>query len=252
MKNAVILGATAGVGRAITEMLTDSGYNTIGFHRGRQQFGGLRIHTLLKNDAGSNRGKFFDAFASLEDLHVGPIDIVVHSLTGASTGSIMDIDIPSVESTFNSLAHSFLWWVRSLVKHDMISPTARLIALSNPCPDFYLRNTGVIGAAKAALEAYVKMLAVELGPSGVRVNCIRFGMVRTPAIEKVLDERALYKMTEINNQLTPGGKMQTAADVANVVKLLVSDEGYFINGAIIDATGGATLTLLDDAFYGPR
>ena len=247
MKNAVILGATAGVGRAITETLTDSGYRTLGFHRGNHEVGGLKIHQLVKANA-----SVADVCISDVVKFCNQVDVLVHCITGAAVGSALHTSPEDVERTFENLAHSFLWWANELAEEGLlgVGTSTRLIALSNPCPDFYLRNTGVIGAAKAALEAYVKMLAVELGPSGVRVNCVRFGMVKTPAIEKVLSPTALAAMQKTNEVITPCGRMQTTQDVAQIVKALVSDEMYWLNGAIIDATGGATSTLMDYTFYG--
>ena len=250
MKTAVVLGATAGVGKAIIEQLGCDYYATIGFHRGHYSTKSLRANRLVQHDATDVEIGIEAVKSFLEDDE--QVNVLVHCITGASVGSILTRTRDDVERTFNNLAHSFLEWVQTLYLNEMLSPTARLIALSNPCPDFYLRNTGVIGAAKAALEAYVKMLAVELGPSGVRVNCVRFGMVKTPAIEKVLSETALQHMQKVNERLMPAGRMQTVEDVAKTVKWLVSDNAYWLNGAIIDATGGCTSTLMDAAFYGSR
>lgn len=181
-----------------------------------------------------------------------PVDVLVHSLSGASVGNILHQTPNQAEQTFNCLAHSFLWWVQGLYVTGMLAPGARIIALSNPCPDFYLRNSGVIGSAKAALESYVKSLAAELGPEGYRVNCIRFSTVLTPALAKVMPEAGLMHMHKLHKSIVPAGRMQTADDVAKFVSLMVREESAWMNGAIVDLTGGAPSMLMDYAFYGMR
>jgi NAD(P)-dependent dehydrogenase (short-subunit alcohol dehydrogenase family) len=179
----------------------------------------------------------------------GEIDVFVHSLSGASLGPALAQDERAVARTFNLLAHSFLWWTQELVNLKLLSARgAHLLALSNPCPDFYLQNTGVIGAAKAALEAYVRALAVELGPRWHQVNAMRFSTVLTPALLKVLGPEAVRGLEQLHQRIVPANRIMTAGDVADLVALHLKDR--WTNGAILDATGGATLTLMDKAFHG--
>src|SRR5205814_7842009 len=124
-----------------------------------------------------------------------------------------------IETTFNVMAHSFLWWAQGLHERALLTPNATLIALSNPGAENYLRNSGVIGPAKAALEAYVKALAVEMGRGGRRVFAIRFGAVATPAFEKVVPNWAAT-MNKVHERISPAGRMQTADEIAAFVALL--------------------------------
>jgi 3-oxoacyl-[acyl-carrier protein] reductase len=257
---AVVLGASTGVGAAIAQALVWQQYNVLGFHRGNHQAEAddlnhkLTPHGILVGtDVGASVMAVEDGITRVASLIQKPraIKVLVHSLSGASIGNILTKSPRGIECTFNNLAHSLVWWVQQLVHTDMLAPDARIIALSNPCPDFYLRDTGVIGAAKAALEAYVKTLAVELGPRGHRVNAIRFSTVRTPALEAVMPE-AMERLDKLHQAIVPAGRMQTARDVAQIVTLLVSEAAGWINGAILDCTGGPTLTLMDYAFYGNK
>jgi enoyl-[acyl-carrier protein] reductase III len=74
------------------------------------------------------------------------------------------------DRTFNYLAHSFAYWTQTLHELDLLAPHARILGLTNVLQESLLHNCGLIAAAKAALEMYVRLLAMELGPLGHRVN----------------------------------------------------------------------------------
>jgi enoyl-[acyl-carrier-protein] reductase (NADH) len=181
----------------------------------------------------------------------GATHVLVHALSGASIGNILGTQPQQVEKTFNCLANSFLWWVQELLASGMLMPNASIIGLTSPCSDFYLRNSGVIGPAKAALEAYVKSLAVEIGPMGFRVNALKFGTILTPALEKVLGD-ATANLKELYTHIMPDRRMQTADEIADYVYMLTRPEMKGVNGAILDVTGGQTLKLMDYAFHSSR
>lgn len=262
---AVVLGASTGVGAACARALAEDEYNIFGFHRGHHVDEAKAVYDAVLScdqeaafytmDAGTNLSHVDSALDRIYlggQFGSGKIRVLVHSLSGASVGSILTINAAQIDRTFDCLAHSFLWWVQGLLTRKLLAPEARIIALSNPCPDFYLRNSGVIGAAKAALESYVRTLAVELGPFGHRVNAVRFSTVLTPALEKVIPTAALPRFTQTNDAIMPRGYMLTAEDVARCVVALVGPGMEAMNGAVVDLTGGAVSTLMDFAFGGPR
>jgi NAD(P)-dependent dehydrogenase (short-subunit alcohol dehydrogenase family) len=258
-KQAVVLGCSTGVGSAIAKALAKSGRDIIGFHRGRHNEDARElaryIHfetgadlTLRTLDVGSSPDAVADGCAVVMD-QANCVDVVVHSLSGASLGPAIELNHTQIERTFWNLAHSFLWWARTLVNTDRLAPGCRFLALTNPCTGYYLRDSGVIGAAKSALESYVRTLACELGPKGYRVNGLSFGAVATPSLKKVMPE-AVDRWETLHRSLVPAGAMQTCEDIAELVVQLV-DKPTTINGAIIDGTACSTVKLMDYAFYGP-
>jgi NAD(P)-dependent dehydrogenase (short-subunit alcohol dehydrogenase family) len=246
---AVVLGASTGVGAAIATRLADNDYDVIGFHRGGHPAEAARVPIahMAVQDVGRDATCVEKGLATVRDL-VGShrVAVLVHSLSGAATGDALVMSPERVERTFNHLAHSFLWWAQGLSASGLLAPNAMLVALTNPLPEFYLTNSGVIGAAKAALEAYVRILAVEMGDDDVRVNGVRFSTVMTPALRKVVGESGAASLDQLHRLIVPAGRMTTAVEIAEVVARLVQTP--LINGAIIDATAGATSTLLDYAF----
>jgi 3-oxoacyl-[acyl-carrier protein] reductase len=88
-------------------------------------------------------------------------------------------------------------------------------------------------AAKAGVIGLTKALAKEVGPSGIRVNCVSPGMIDTD-MNKDVDDSAV---SEIADE-TPLGRVGQAEEVAAVMKYLASDDASFITGQVIPVNGG--------------
>ncbi len=90
-------------------------------------------------------------------------------------------------------------------------------------------------AAKAGVIGLTSALAKELGPSGIRVNCVAPGVIDTD-MNRSIDTEALLEL----QQYTPLGRMGTPEEVAAVIAFLASEGASFITGATIPVTGGFT------------
>jgi NAD(P)-dependent dehydrogenase (short-subunit alcohol dehydrogenase family) len=108
-----------------------------------------------------------------------------------------------------------------------------------------LHHCGLIAAAKAALQMYVRHLALELGPHGHRVNLLKFGSIVTPALARMLGPEGVARLEGSMREMIPAGRSCTFEDLGRIVGVLARDEGEWFNGATIDYTGGMTLRLLD-------
>jgi NAD(P)-dependent dehydrogenase (short-subunit alcohol dehydrogenase family) len=97
-------------------------------------------------------------------------------------------------------------------------------------------------AAKAALDMYSRALAVDLGPSGIRVNVVTPGPVKTPGGDEARKSfsDATGAPLDVFTQYVPLGRMGSPDDVAEVVALLASDRGNWLTGANIRVDGGMT------------
>lgn len=257
----LILGASTGSGAAIARAVArDPGLHVIGFHRGHypddarqleREVGdtGRRIE-LHAADAGLPERIPECADLVAQRLGTRRIALVVHAISGASLGHFLasrgDAFEPrQFDKTFNYLAHSFAYWARALHERDLLAPGAQLLGLTNVLHDQILHNCGLVAAAKAALETYVRYLAVELGPFGHRVNLLQYGTVITPALHTVMGPQALARMEATHREMIPAGRMCTVEEVARFVSLLLQPACGWFNGATIDFTGGMTLRLFD-------
>jgi 3-oxoacyl-[acyl-carrier protein] reductase len=91
-------------------------------------------------------------------------------------------------------------------------------------------------AAKFGVIGFTKTWSRELGPKGIRVNAIAPGFIDTPILSTVPDE-VLAKM----RHQVPLRRLGTPEEIANIYAFLASDEASYVNGAVIEASGGMTL-----------
>ena len=88
-------------------------------------------------------------------------------------------------------------------------------------------------ASKGAVDSYIKALAKELGPSGIRVNAVSPGAIDTDMMSGYDDEAKKVICDD-----TPLGKLGSPEEIAEVMFFLQSDKASFITGQIIGANGG--------------
>ena len=88
-------------------------------------------------------------------------------------------------------------------------------------------------ASKAGLIGLTKSLALELGPSGIRVNCVAPGVINT-------DMNAMHSADTMRQlaEETPLGRIGTAAEVADSILYLCSERASFVTGQVLGVTGG--------------
>ncbi len=258
---AVILGCSSGTGAAIARAVAaDPGLDIFGVHRGNFAESATALEGDVRalgrrivmhvGDAATADAAQAGTTALLDQVGPRSVGLLVHSISGASVGHFLpthgDAFHPKqFEKTFNCMAHSFAYWIQALHARDLLAPGARLLGLTNVLHDSLLHNCGLIAASKAALEMYVKALALELGPLGHRVNLVKFNPVITPALARVLDAATMAYIHESNRKMIPAGRMLTVDEVGRVVSYLAREESEWFNGATIDYTGGMTLRLLD-------
>lgn len=269
---ALILGASSGTGAAVARAVAEDpalSLSVFGAHRGNHPEGAAAVEAAVRSagrrahlrvgDAGSAEGAEAGADELLSVAGPRSVSLFVHSIANASVGVLTAESggtLPAVtprqaHKTFDSMAHSFVWWTQALLSRDLLAPGARLLGLSNPMVDQAVRGTALIAASKAALEIYVRHLARELGPRGHRVNLLKFGAVVTEAMRKTFDGPALDRLQAAVTRAVPAGRLLTAEEVARVVCVLSGEAGAFFNGATIDFTGGETQSLLDALVF-PR
>jgi 3-oxoacyl-[acyl-carrier protein] reductase len=91
-------------------------------------------------------------------------------------------------------------------------------------------------ASKFGVIGMVKTWARELGRKGIRANAVCPGFVETPIIASIPD-----KVLETMRERVPMGRLGKPEDIANTYAFLASDEASYINGAVIEVSGGATI-----------
>lgn len=267
MSWAVILGASSGVGESIARCLAEKAEHDIfGVHRGNWpgqarplrasiEAAGRRAEMFV-TDAASEAAAEEGAQRLLAVAGTQSVSVFVHSIASASVGPLVTgnnlVHSAQIESTFTRMAHSFLYWVRALHRHRLLAPDATIIGLTNLMPEHVIRNAGLIAASKAALEQYVRHLAYELGPEGIRVCLLRFGLVVTPAVRRSFSESVLSTLEETMRSNTVSKQLCSPDEVAECVRFLASSSGRFFHGATLDFSGAESHAFFDRLVYGER
>lgn len=138
----------------------------------------------------------------------------------------------------NINARSLLLGAREAVKLMNGRPNGRIIAITSLGSTRVLPNYGVIGVSKAAIDALVRYLGVDLIARGITVNAIAPGVVATHALtffpqhDRIIEEAI---------KRTPAGRLCTPEEVAAVASFLCSESAAMIVGQVITIDGGASL-----------
>jgi 3-oxoacyl-[acyl-carrier protein] reductase len=112
---------------------------------------------------------------------------------------------------------------------DKNIPYGRIVNISTDASQCF-PNQISYGASKAALEAYTKSLAVELGKHNITVNCVAPGPIQTGWIDNELEKQVL--------EVLPIKRLGVPKDIADTVSFLVSEKASWLTGQIIKVSGG--------------
>ncbi|MBI3992678.1 MAG: enoyl-ACP reductase [Candidatus Lambdaproteobacteria bacterium] len=166
------------------------------------------------------------------------LDVIVHSIAMSKReeldGRISDTSLEGFLLAHEVSAYSLL----SLVRHGrplMTGQGGSVLAMSYIGAERASKNYNVMGAAKAALEANVRYLAMELGPEKIRVNAISAGPIRTLSASGIRDFLDLLHDAEAHSALK---RNVTVAEVAHTATFLASDRASGITGQTIYVDGG--------------
>ena len=118
------------------------------------------------------------------------IKILMHSLAFGTLKKFIPGDgelamtKAQLEMTLDVMAHSLVYWTQDLVTNNLITPKARIFAMTSSGGHFSIPYYGAVSAAKASLESHVRQLSLELGHMEISVNAIMAGVTDTPALGK--------------------------------------------------------------------
>ena len=181
-------------------------------------------------------GSLDAAFATLKERW-GRLDIVVHAIASAKReelgGRTSDISLEGFVLAQRVSAYSLIELARAA--RPLMAEGGSLITLTYIGSERATRNYNVMGSAKAALEANVRYLAMELGPERIRVNAISAGPIRTLSASGIKDFLDLLHNAEEKSALK---RNVTQEEVANAAAFLASSLSSGITGQTLYVDAG--------------
>ncbi len=241
-KNALIFGVASAdsIAWGIAKKLHAAGMN---IHLGYQQRFKSRILQLVKGgeipiasynrcDVTSNE-ELSNFFAGVDY----PIDLLVHSIAFAEPQTfakpISEVESSEFATALEISAFSLLPLAKAA--REKMSPEASVIAMTYLGGQRVVANYKLMGIAKAALEATVRELSCDLGPSGIRVNAISAGPVKTLAASQVT---GFDNMLDVYRQVAPMRRLITQDDVGGLAAFLASPLSRNITGQTLFVDAG--------------
>jgi NAD(P)-dependent dehydrogenase (short-subunit alcohol dehydrogenase family) len=234
-KRAVVLGAGQGIGEQAVHALASAGARVACVDVEPERAAtvasgvdGIAVVADVTTRAGAERC-FDEAIVAL-----GGLDVVIDIIGMARYAQVVDLTDDDWDWHFDIvLRHAFL--ATQLGGRALASSGGGAMAfVASVSAITSAPRHGAYGAAKAGLMSLVRTAAVELGPSGVRVNAVAPGVVWTPRVSEFLGEEGRVR----NEENTPLRRIAQPTDIAAALLFLVSDLASFVTGQTLVVDGG--------------
>ena len=230
-RNALVTGASKGIGRAIALELGRAGASVVvHYNSGRDEaeavateIGGRAAQADVSDPAAAR--------ALVEDA--GELDILVNNAGLTRDGLIARMSDDDWETVLRTNLFGAFYTCRAAARGMMRRRAGAIVNVSSIVGVHGNPGQTNYGASKAGLIGFTKSLARELGSRGVRANVLAPGYVTTQLTDVLPDEAKAAMLAN-----TPLGRLGSPEDVARAVRFLVADEASFITGEVLLVDGG--------------
>lgn len=237
MKRALVTGGSGGIGAAICRRLAADGHHVI-VHGNRSLDKAEAVVTAIRAAGGSAEAVAFDVTdraataAALETLlAAGTIQILVNNAGIHADAVFPGMSGEQWDSVIAVSLNGFYNVTQPLTMPMIRTRWGRIITISSVAGLTGNRGQVNYSAAKGALHAASKSLALELASRGITVNAVAPGIIATDMIEGAFDAETI-------KQLVPMKRAGQPEEVADLVAFLASDSAAYISGQVISINGG--------------
>ena len=238
-KSVLVTGGSRGIGREIARRFAELG-------AARVAIGYLRNDRAAEETAAELealgaepvlvRGNVSSTKVIEQVVALGALDVLVHNAATGVARPALETEDKHFDWTMSANVRALIALARAAV--PAMAQGSSIVALSSLGAQRVLENYALVGASKAALEAVVRHLAVELAPRGIRVNAVSAGVVETDALDAFPNRE---QMVAGSLARTPAGRLVEPRDIAGTVVFLCSPEAEMIRGQTIVVDGGFSL-----------
>jgi len=240
-KVALVTGASRGIGAVIAARLAKDGATVVVNYAAAAPGPAQDVVKAITADGGraeavrasvSDEGAVRAMLEQIAARH-GRVDVVVNNAGTWAGAALGEVTAAHYHKLFDLNVLGPLLVTAAAVRHFPASGGGRIVNVSSVAARGAAAGSSVYAASKAAVEAFTRNWAAELGPRGITVNAVAPGTTATEAVAAGPEE---FKRATIAR--TPLGRMGTPADVADVVAFLASDAARWVTGEVIAVSGG--------------
>lgn len=245
-KTALITGGSRGIGRTIVQLFHDAGANVVFTYLTSKNQATHFAEQLRRNSTSDVLAIQTDC-AKKEDIQsavqsvIGrfkTIDILVHNAGIWTEGAVDAMDDSTWLDTVQINLNSAFYLCREIVPVMKKQKSGRIIFIASTAGQRGEAYHSHYAASKGGIISLTKSLADELGPFGIRTNCVAPGWVRTDMTQDVFKDEVFLQKTEQNNPLR---YIAQPDEIAGPVLFLSSGLASYINGEILNVNGGSVL-----------
>lgn len=238
MKTVLVTGASRGIGRQIATTLAQNGYTVIGTYNSTND--GLDLITQLYGVIYTkcNVSDYSDVcalFAHIKDSFKH-LDAVVNCAGVSWVGLLQDMTESDIAKLVSTNLNGTIYVCQQAADIMVKQHAGSIVNISSIWGNNGASCEAVYSATKGGINAFTKALAQELAPSGIRVNAVCPGVIKTDMLN-CFTEEDIKKLADE----TPLGRIGTTQDVADAVEFLLGDRAKFITGQILTVDGGFSM-----------
>jgi NAD(P)-dependent dehydrogenase (short-subunit alcohol dehydrogenase family) len=239
-RKALVTGASKGVGKGIALELARDGCDlAVNYHTDRAgadqtaakicRMG--RKAFVVQGDAG--RAADVDAVMAAVLEQFGRLDILVNNAGCQTWSPLLELKEPDWDRVIDTNLKGCYLCMQRAGRQMRAQGGGSIVNIGSGCSKWPFPSLVDYTASKQGIEGLTKVAAVELGPYGIRVNCVAPGAIE---IERTKQELGDYSRTWAG--LTPLGRIGLPADVGRAVAFLASDDSSFVTGQTLWVDGG--------------
>ncbi len=231
MRNIIVTGGSRGIGAAIVRRFAENGDNVVFFYRSDDRSAAEVGVPCIKGDI-RDPEEVRKMITRAAD-YLGGIDVLVNNAGIAHSALMTDITDTDYNAMIGTDLSGAFYCCRQAIPYFLRNHSGAIVNISSMWGEVGASMEVHYSAAKAGLIGLTKALAKELGPSGVRVNCVTPGMIDTDMNKGYTKEDIAAIVDE-----TPLVRIGKPEDVAEAVFFLASDKASFITGQVLGVNGG--------------
>ncbi len=224
MKNYLVIGASSGIGKALSEMLSQDDNQVFGTY-----------HSNTFEDAGNIKAHYLDVTTDFDvDFLPDSLDGLVYCPGSINLKPFSRLKPQDYIEDYNLQVVGAIKAIKACLPRLKKSEHASIIMFSTVAVQKGFAFHAQVAASKGAIEGLTKSLAAEFAPK-IRVNAIAPSLTDTPLSEKILNTD---QKREANAERHPLKRIGTPKDIAGMAKYLLSEDAAWISGQVIHVDGG--------------